>query len=203
MSSLEQQLEWFKDHELIKLSDNEEVCLRNNDDSFRVSMYLLKKPGTWNYSCQITFSPAGIAIQGDITPEDNNGSCSRGKSLEWFAGELSPDYLASKFLRRKWSEELCKRDLNRRIGEAQELYEVQKADNDERAEDTSAELEQLHRLHLAAFFGEHNFYQACEREGFDDGDDLPGWGYAPQEVAILAAIQQTFRRLYWEWEGGE
>lgn len=215
MNRVEQQLERFKDYELFLLADNVDSCNRNNANNYKVISYLLQKPGTRKHSCQITFTPEGISIQGDITPEDNNGSCSRSriKSLDWFTGELSPDYLAPYFLRHKWSQEECKRELDHQIEKAQELYKAQKADNDGRAEDTYAELEQLHRLHESVLCGEYGFQKACEEEGFGGGYQarndktisyvVPGYGYNSQEVAILAAIQQTFRRLYWERKGTE
>jgi len=182
-------IEYFKEHSLQTMALSI-VPADGSDGIYDVMVYRLKKPGTRNYSCQLTFTPEGIAIQGDITPEGNNGSCSRGKSLGWFIRELSPDYLASKFLEKKWIAALAVEELD---------YELKHLAEDwgDDAEEYLIQRDMLQRLRGSADSGnEYEFYSACEEEGYDLSEGIPGWGYCPTEVALLSAIQRTFRRLY-------
>lgn len=51
-------------------------------------------------SCLFTFTPEGITIQGDWAPDIYGTASREAKPMSWFIGELSPDYLLSKFFRK-------------------------------------------------------------------------------------------------------
>lgn len=142
-----------------------------------VQCYRLREPGTRNCLIQITATPEGICIQGDYTPEDRHGTCAA-KPLAWFAGDLSPDYLAEKFLHKGWHAELARTDLKALLdaGEIDAgLYTT---------------------LTGATHDGEAAFYTTCTEVGRDPVDGVPGWGYDPNAVYRLSKIQRTFACLW-------
>lgn len=67
----------------------------------------LERPGTRIMSIQLSFTPEGVAVQGDFEFYGPRAVCSNfGYGLDWFSGRLDPNYLAEKFLcRPKRSEE--------------------------------------------------------------------------------------------------
>ena len=81
--------------------------------------YKMWKPGTNILSTLITFTPCGIVLQGDLTPE-RNGSASRGYGEEWFSGDLYPDYLAEKFLQKRWVPEEALKKFRRYLEEVRD-----------------------------------------------------------------------------------
>jgi len=160
----------------------------------KVRSFRMSKPGTRIDSTLITFTPEGIAIQGDLTP-GTNGAVSRGKSLAWFAGELGYDYLAEKFLTKEWVAEYAAEAM---IGEAESL--------DREAAEIDAEEERAPLAEKAERFREiadqlddgammiHEFVEDLGEMGFEyDGE---GYTYPPSDVVLLAAIQQRFAELY-------
>jgi hypothetical protein len=57
-----------------------------------VSAYYLKEPGKGRMmSTLIVFTPEGIALMGDLTPEQNGSVSALGYGRDWFSGHLSPD----------------------------------------------------------------------------------------------------------------
>lgn len=77
--------------------------------------YLLRRhPDRYAFSCFIVFAPFGIVIAGDISISDS-GVIARGMDADWFAGNLQPDYLASKFLKKKWVPELARQFWGERL----------------------------------------------------------------------------------------
>lgn len=187
-------VEYFKEHRLQAMALSV-VPADGSGGVYDVRVYRLRRPGARDYSCQLTFTPEGIAIQGDITPEGNNGSCSRGKSLGWFVGENCPDHLASYFLTERWTAELAQKQLERELSELVDMEWSWKGSDRE----YFAERDLLQRLInglIGSVSNEYEFYRDCEEEGYDLSEGVPGWGYCPTEVALLSAIQRTFRRLY-------
>lgn len=81
----------------------------------------LAEPGTRDMSVQLTFTPEGIVIQGDFTPGNSNGVCSKaGYGARWFSDDLSVDYLAEKFLQKQWTKEAASDWLQWRIDDLEE-----------------------------------------------------------------------------------
>lgn len=72
-----------------------------------ITGYYLREPLTRNCLVLLTFSPEGITITGDLTPEANGSASVYGYDLDWFAGQSSEDYLCGKFLTIGWFPELA------------------------------------------------------------------------------------------------
>lgn len=146
-------------------------------------------------SCLITFSPSGITITGDITPT-RNGSCStRGYSINWFAGKLYCDYLAEKFLEKKWLPGEAADELE----DPNSYWRESLSESDRTERDREQALEGLQALITelrGGDIGPERFADRMEEIGFELYEGLPGYGYDPSEVAWLSAIQQTFAELY-------
>ena len=145
-----------------------------------------------NMSCQITFSSTGITITGDITPERNGSTSCRGYDINWFAGELSPHYLADKFLTEKWQASVAAYSLK-----DPECYERENIA--EREGDQTATLEQLDDLIKELTHGcmnQHEFWERYEALGLECYDGIPGVAYDMGELGWLCAIQQRFAELY-------
>lgn len=152
----------------------------------KLSAYYIRKPGTRIMSTLILFTPEGIVLQGDFTPEDHGSVSAHNYKLGWFAGELSPLYLCEKFLQKKWSREVAVeilRDPQSCWREDQEPAVLGKLD------DLAQEVE-----HEVA--AEEEIYDLLTDLGFDCCGDLPGWGYDPTEAVSLCAIQRKFAQLW-------
>jgi hypothetical protein len=160
----------------------------------KVRSFRMSKPGTRIDSTMITFTPEGIAIQGDLTP-GANGVVSRGKSLEWFAGQLGHDYLAEKFLTKEWVEEDAAdgmrevaEDIEREATEIEE--EKERALFVERAQRFREIADQLDDDGMMF----HEFVEDLDELGIQYESE--GHAYPPNDVVLLAAIQQRFAELY-------
>lgn len=157
----------------------------------RLRSYYMKKPGTGIYRVLLTFTPEGVCIQGDLTPEHNGTISSMGYGLEWFAdqkgGEYYDSYLCSKFLRKRWVSECA----------LESLTDPHSCYRDEATPEQIAGLHDICMLLAAHDIHEYEFYtQMCDL-GFD-GSELPGYDYDPQEACVLFAIQQRFQELWRE-----
>jgi hypothetical protein len=68
---------------------------------------------------QLSFTPVGIALQGDFTPGPGYGAiCREGKSLDWFTSRLGSDYMAGKFFQRVWCPEQTRDNWEWRLEDA-------------------------------------------------------------------------------------
>ena len=170
----------------------------------RVQVYRCSRPGEGRImSFQVAFTPEGIAIQGDFTPEQNGCVSSYGKGRGWFAGQLSPRYLAEKFLQKGHHAEqvVCWLLDHADDLEQQLLDEDLPTRLDE--EDQARLRERIAKIRELAQGDEVLESPERFRDAFEaivpdwDWDDGP-WDYQPQALADLAAIQQTFARLWAE-----
>ena len=159
-----------------------------------VTCVRMRKPGTRIELVQLTFTPEGIAIQGDMCPE-LNGVCScYGYGLGWFVRQLSVRYLAEKFLRRQWVEETAREHVER-------LLEDWRAD-----EETDPTLiDDLAEAHedMGSDWSEHSYrdtiVEVLERHHIYEVEDVwPDHDYNRRDLFLLAAIQQRFRELFWQ-----
>jgi len=146
----------------------------------KVKCYRLAKPGTRAYSVQITFTPEGIAIQGDLIIS-GYGVCSTfGYGLDWFADRLNDDYLCEKFMQREFVAESAIDDLRYQLEDmtddekavAEELIDALGSSNGEEARDD-----------YASFC----WTRDCEPSGCD---------YNIAARATLSAVQERFRELW-------
>jgi hypothetical protein len=143
-------------HELTELPSTEQ--LRH---------FRLARPGTGNLSLNIVFGPFGIVLAGDLTiggPHGCVGGC--GKSVGWFAGQLSEGYLCEKFFRRQWQAEAAVETLAVIIGEL---------------EDGTMGVEGMHDAFIEAGFAT---------------DELPGMDYPRADAGWLCAVQKRFAELF-------
>jgi hypothetical protein len=191
MSSQGQQLDKLVDLHLGQFKDHKLVAEEN------VRAYYLTLPGDRNLSCLVTFSPEGITLTGDITPGPDCGCVSFGCYDErWFAAELSPSYLAEKFLRKSWSPDVAADELGEMFGE-----EMRDEPDVERRAAFAAELEELSGRLRAHELGPDGLASELQDSVFlCDYDGLPGYDYPPSDLAWLVAIQRKFSELYQEME---
>lgn len=152
-----------------------------------VKCYRVGRRGERNYSFLVTFDPEGIVLQGDITPEPN-GSTSRGKDLWWFAANLSPDYLAEKFLQPRVTVERAKYDLDTMLDDLL----------DDPTDWNVGAAAAIRRAQRQVDNGDlDGAAHTLNEEGLNDERSL-GFGYDPQQVVVLAGLQRTFSRLWWK-----
>lgn len=158
-----------------------------------VKSYYMRKPGTGLYRVLLTFTPEGICIQGDVTPECNGSVSCMGYGLDWFlnrnGGKSLDTYMCEKFLQRKWVPDLAADAMER------PEYEFR------RAATTPEQIEGLDQLCEEIRDGgvsAEGTYHSLEDLGFIDVADVPGFGYDPIEAGVLCAIQQRFAELWAE-----
>lgn len=148
-----------------------------------IQSYYLKKPGGRCMSTLLTFTPEGIVLQGDLTPERNGSVSALGYGLKWFLGELSEGYLCEKFLEKQWVPDLAAEELlDPDSGWLEDLTEPQQA-----ALCTTASWIREGDLDQRAAHDE-----ICKAVG-RYVDEMPGYGYVPHQATWLCAIQQRFR----------
>lgn len=104
----------------------EHVLVQVLDEPKFKAFYLKDPQYSRMQSCLILFSPEGINLFGDLCPSNDrrsSGVHAFGYGLSWFAGNLSWDYLASKFLEERFVPEFAAVELRQiahaiRMGEA-------------------------------------------------------------------------------------
>lgn len=184
----------------MEMLENHQLSLIAEGDGF-YSFYLKNPSEGRMCSCLITFSPEGITITGDLTPE-RNGTCSvYAKGLGWFSGTLSPGYLAEKFLVEKFTTEEAIRELKDNTHWLRDP-EYHSFENEERELPKLIEdLEQLIYFLDGSGKPEHEIYEFFCDHDICTSDGIPGWNYLPREICLLSAIQTKFSSLiggFWE-----
>jgi hypothetical protein len=77
-----------------------------------VTAYYLKEPGQGRMmSTLVTFSPEGITLSGDLTPNRSGLVSSYGYGIGWFGSEKSEGYLCEKFLDKGFVPEVAADEL--------------------------------------------------------------------------------------------
>jgi hypothetical protein len=149
----------------------------------KVTVYYLKKPGDGRMmSTMLIFSPEGIVLIGDLTPQMNGSISSYGYGIDWFASRLSEDYLCEKFLHKQWQVALAK--------------ETMQSDwwQDDLTPQQKEGVEEI--IHWMEDHGWEWLYNELLDLGIVCDDGVPGYGYVPHEAGWLCAIQQKFVELY-------
>jgi hypothetical protein len=165
--------EEFQEHQLVKVVKY---------------IYQMRRPGTNIYSVWIAFFGGRIAITGDAIIEDRGVISDLGYGLEWFVGELAPDYLGEKFLRRRWVKEKAWDWVKDELEEIRRNLDEEKSNNLER-------VEALQDIHNTRAFDEFEFWQIWGGIG-NDCEDCPSWGYDPAALAMLVTVQKRFAELH-------
>ena len=145
--------------------------------------FYMTKPATRAYSVLLTFSPEGITISGDLMICGNTPVGCRPKGLRWFIGELSPDYLAGKFLPSKWVPDRASEDL-------EDLAVAREREDDPEG----AKLIRAAKPDGSTTCGCSTWDALSDLD--IDMDDWPHHCIDPWEMACLAAVQQRFAQLY-------
>lgn len=159
-----------------------ELAATGDDRRGGYQAYRLGLPYTRCGSCLIIGTPEGVVIVGDWAPA--LPAVHIRKSIAWFAGDLSPDYLAGKALSKRWVPSLASASLFDLASDMEDHDGVPETVADLRA--------------IAANMpdSEHEFAELLDNVGFDLSEGLPGWGYDPDEVSHLSALQRRFAELY-------
>ena len=132
------------------------------------------------YSFVIIETVFGIVIMGDYEPKD--GPCTARKSVEWFAGENYPDYLASHILERKFIKDKAIESLKEDAEYAQK--DLQDEDYAKLCLETVSRLREVDTDYDALTILSEEF---CE---------LPGFGYDHHEVVKLYTIYTIFKEHF-------
>jgi len=167
----------FRDHTLTVLVETE-----------LVQCYRLGKPGTGIDSVQLTFTPAGIAIQGDWTPGHYGVVSARNYTARWLARSSGP-YLCSKFYVHRFVPAEAIAGLSDPVAAG-----LVDPDDDDAAAIAEA-LQQAGREFADGDFGYEGLMERVQAIGLSEPYEL--WqGYDPADADRLAAIQQAFCRLW-------
>jgi hypothetical protein len=161
-----------------------ELKLVHGEPDGEFQVWILAKPGTRVHLAQITFTPEGTVIQGDvIVDKDANGLCSTyGIGRQFFLNCTSMEHLCSKFLAAKWVPELIEDELRFMLDDVGPVRQF------------ASELLEEENQHLLS--SEEAFMDAWASSGLDWSDCPSGHGYHPAEAGWLVAIQTRFRELY-------
>lgn len=147
----------------------------------------LGTPGTRRMSTLITFTPEGIVLQGDLTPERNGSISAHGYGAKWFAGELSESYLCSKFIEKRFSPERALDVIKRELIEARKKGTFDKEEARLHWDRIEGWGEEALTPEDYAILYESVFYNWPEETPMDYDEGEAGW---------LCAIQQRFKEAY-------
>lgn len=185
---IENYCERLKNHVLTKVSEDPET-------------YYLHEPGedgemeTRIMSTLIVFTQENIVVTGDLSPGRNGVISCLGYGVEWFSGQLSGDYLASKFLDKVWEADYAQRDLNAYIKErASDAWY-------DRDRDTIKKLKELRDFAREShwiFENGHEFHNQISEYIVDLWDYEMGIDYPSGDYEWLIAIQRQFAKKYHE-----
>lgn len=160
-----------------------------------VTAYYLKDPTEGRMmSTLVLFSPEGIVLQGDLTPERNGTVSCYGYGIGWFGSPKSEDYLCEKFLEKRFVQEAAITELKDPDSYWRDLSGIETGEWYRRIERLDEIIDDLESDgHEAEWLiGE------LEDAGCVVDDWPPGWTYEPREAGWLCAIQQRFAELYQE-----
>jgi hypothetical protein len=174
--------------------------LHTVEDTDKVKVYLLRKPSTMNMHVHLVFTGNRIGLTGDaqLGPTQHGLWSTSGYGVAWFAGALSPSYLCEKFLRQAY-------DAKATAAHILDRYEEYLKESPPVAKAIVAKLRDLTFDSASSKSVADMLEEVCEdtatlRELVDgsvaylDYEDIR---HTYGELAApLAAVQQTFARLY-------
>lgn len=174
----QQMLEHFKDH---VLTVDERGVVR------------MGRPNSGTYSIFLVEFGGAIAMTGDTIIGHNGIISTRGYTLPWLR-DATDTYLASKFLKERFSWEIAEIEMKEMIAE----YDACGGDEDR------ADYSIIHKKTYEAFkellahgpeFNDSRTVYDAWMTGERDLEGIPGWGYDIYEFGTLQAIQRLYRRL--------
>ena len=170
-----------------------------------VTCWCLSNSGNLNRSrdVQITSSPMGMTI---MTRMGQFRAWSSDIPLTDFVGELTSEYLASKFLTLQWTREAAERHFWYLVGK----LEAACVDGEDDACDIVEDMRNKHTRDLSIFESEGGWQKGLAQEldamlcgigRFADPmieahESIPPLGYDADEVAQLVAIHNRFRETF-------
>lgn len=180
-------MSYVQAHFVESLKDHQLECILN-DKKTGISVWNMRRPGTRMYGVQITFSPEGIALQGDVVYGPGGGLTSTcGYGLGWFSGYLSEDYLCEKFLQKQWVAEYAAEELEEELKNPEDY-----AIDEKMIEPLKNIISQLGEVIETGT----QLWEALDDIDYCIDDGPPGWGYGPVEAMALCSVQQKFAELY-------
>lgn len=157
------------------------------DDERDIGMWYLRYPDRRAQSTLIIFSPEGIVVTGDLCPGENRGVMSDyGYGLPWFVQDLDPDYLAEKFLRKRFVFDVAEEEFRERVAAGVE-------DGDMTEELAEAALDDWGIVNPDDVFEAGD---VCAKYFGQDALEGFGYWYDPVEMKLLVATQRQFAGLY-------
>lgn len=161
-----------------------------------VRSFYLKNGDSRSHSVLLTFTPEGIAIQGNMTPTQPGTTSMIGVSLGWFANEvMAPDYVASKFLTKRFVPSHAARHVRDLISDM--LNPAIRGDDPLSSDETKnmVRLRHLSDRLESSDIDQRGMIDELDDLKYGDGHEF-GIDYDPTEVGCLFAIQQRFAHLY-------
>ena len=143
----------------------------------------IQVPGTRLQSTDIVFTDQHTSIFGDLCPGRNGVCSSLGIGRSFLSRERGPRYIAEKFLKQDWHQDLARSELiaMHKSGEHPGLDE-----------DAISELNGL-----IDDYDVRGFYDWFTERDYE-GEDVPGYGYEPCDLRLLHLVNVRFARLYTE-----
>lgn len=188
----------------------------------QVRIYHLKRnPESWNMTTVLVFTPGMIVISGDLHPgrgDNCNGIICTGYDFNWFCGQLSWDYLAEKFLDKKWVPEEFAAEL-RYMADQWDAENPEPGDDDRFSWQIGWDnLENATEADALRLFADNELFYESSGDAyqnlpeykteigqwvspFDSETMLIGYTYDPTEAGWLYAIQRRFRETVLALEG--
>lgn len=174
-------------------------------------VYRVARPDTAAHSFTVVCVARRLVLAGDAAcPSEGNGYVSApGYGIDWFAGDLSLDYLCEKFLRKDFQPDYALSWLDDAITDAtgelqayQDEHDEDDYEHDENELDMRVQRFEEARDHLRGYAPDfsaadfHAVVTAADKELLSDGLPI---AYATADAINLATLQRVFTRLYAEW----
>lgn len=158
-----------------------------------VTVYRLELPSGRMESTDIIFCLGQIILTGDLCPEPGRtptACCTAfGKDIGWFAGNLSEDYLCSKFLAKEYRADVAMEAFRDEIGEIRKQLSDEDCDPEDlhqRALDLDGALESLD------FSDDRRVREWWSDNVCTDSESLSDEHYNERDGGLLVAIQRRF-----------
>jgi len=169
-------------------------------DDGPVPCWRLARPGTNTMAVTLTATPQGVIIQCEGAPRKGYTSTI---PLSDFVGELDVEYLARKFLTKQWSP---------KAAEAHFEYLLRCLDADESGDsfEIAHEMGNIRERTDEMFISQGDWDRLIgglistmvtgvgrfDDPMIEENDAIVPLGYAPKDVAMLAAVHDRFRTLF-------
>lgn len=183
-------MNYVTDHMRRELA-NHVLTLTHNGGAVR--HYRLGPPDTNMGEVRLIFTsgplPEQVIVTGDLNPREHGVASQQGYGLGWFGRRQGESYLCEKFLREGYYPEHAMRWMRGALEDAEANASVRKIAVLKGALESPELVTNSHE----------SFYEWLRDVYRTDPED-EGFGYDPKVAGALAAVQQTFARLYGEMQ---